>query len=341
MTELFSSAQANEVDKVGVHEAYERWPSLAREGFEVKVELDDIKVNRAFVLAMGGSASGGDIISGWLSDRPGVEVAVFKGQLPIGDLRGTISVACSASGQTEETIQMLRTAVQRHANVISISGGGKLREVSASLGVPHIDMPRGVAPRYMLPFIIFSTLAVLNRGLGLQCEEEAKSAISAMEAEGKGIGLAVPTSENGAKRLALTLLEKTPCIYGARVTRGVGIRFKNVLNENSKKHAHFDGIPDAFHNEIEAWQDPSVDFAPVFLRHSSEGERDRQRADIMFDILSKAGKNPVEVRGRVGPSLGQLVSMVYRLDVASYYTAIGLGRNPFPTDLIDALKRSG
>ncbi len=288
---------------------------------------------------MGGSASGGDIIAGWASDRSGIEIAVFKGKILVADMHDSVAVACSASGQTMETIEMLRAAVQRGARVLAISGGGMVKEEAAKLGVPHIDMPKVVAPRYMLPFIAFSTLAVINRGLGLGCEDEAEDAFSAMEVERKKIVRSVPLSRNGSKRLALALLHKTPSIYGARVTRGVGIRFKNVLNENSKKHAHFDGIPDAFHNEIESWEDPSVAFLPIFLRHPSESDRDRTRADKMVSILRKGGKRPIQVSGRGGTSLARLATMAYRLDVTSYYTAIGLGRDPFPTKLIDTLKK--
>jgi glucose/mannose-6-phosphate isomerase len=339
MSDLFSTARVGKIDSMGVHSTYEKWPALAREGFAAKFELRPKPWKKAFVLAMGGSASGGDIISGWLSDRPGIEVAVFKGPLPVGDMSDALAVACSASGQTEETVQMLKLAVERRATIIAISGGGKVKEVSTRLGVPHIDMPRVVAPRYALPFIVFSTLAVINRGLGLNCESEADGAFRSMEEEGREVSLSVPEESNSAKQLARALLDKTPAIYGARVTRGVGIRFKNVLNENSKKHSHFDGIPDVFHNEIEAWQDPTTDFLPIFLRHSSEVGRDKEREDSMVDMLGRAGKGPVQVRGRGSLSLQQLASMMYRLDMTSYYTAVGLGRDPFPTTLLDALKK--
>lgn len=340
MPDLFSPSRVKKIDPRGVHSTYDEWPRLAREGFGVNVEFSREPMKKAYVLGMGGSASGGDIIAGWLSSRHGVEMSVFKGQLPMRDMSDSIALACSSSGQTEETIEMLHTAVQRHATVLAISGGGKLKETATRLGIPHIDMPKAVAPRYMLPFIVFSTLAVVNKGLALGCEAEAEETFNEMGLEGKVVRLASPLAKNSAKGLALSLVRKTPTIYGARVTRGVGIRFKNVLNENSKKHAIFDGIPDAFHNEIEAWEDPSTAFLPVFLRHSHESERDRTREDRMVDILAKARKSPVEVRGRGRSSLSQLLTMVYRLDMTSYYTAIALGRDPFPTRLIDTLKRN-
>lgn len=341
MDDPFPIAKAQKIDTRDVHETYEKWPALARDGFDVKFDLPKKGLHKAYVLGMGGSASGGDIISGWLTERPGVEMDVFKGRLPIGDMSDSLAIACSASGQTEETIDMLKTAVERHAAAVSISGGGTLKEVSEKLGVPHIKMPKVVAPRYMLPFIIFSTLAIVNEGLRLECEAEVEDAFTAMEAEGRDVAISTIPPKNLAKALAVSFLNKTPCIYAALVAKGAGIRFKNVLNENSKIHAQYVGIPDAFHNEIEAWEDPSNDFVPVFLRHTAEGNRDGPREDRMIRILSKAGKEPIQVRGRGDSDLAQLVSMVYRLDMVSYYLALGLGMDPFPTRLIDAIKRNG
>jgi glucose/mannose-6-phosphate isomerase len=340
MADPFPIALAQKVDTRTVHKTYEKWPSLARDGFKVKFDLHKKTVRRAYVLGMGGSASGGDIIGGWLFGRAGIEFAVFKGNLPVSDLGDALTIACSASGKTEETISMLKTAVDRHANAIAISGGGRLKEISDELGVPHVQMPEVVAPRYMLPFMIFSTLAIVNQGMELSCESEVDDAFLAMDAEGHDVAISESPTKNTAKALAHSILNKTPSIYGAMVTRGVGIRFKNVLNENAKIHSHFVEVPDVFHNEIEAWEDHRSDYAPIFLRHSAESGRDRTREDRMVEILSKAGKSPIQVKGRGESSLAQLVSMVYNLDMVSYYVALGLGRDPFPTKLIDSMKKS-
>jgi glucose/mannose-6-phosphate isomerase len=335
----FTLDRIRSIDRRSVHKTYETWPALARSGFKVEFDLPRAGFRKAYVLGMGGSAAGGDIISSWLSDRPQIEMATFKGQLPIGNLTDALAIACSASGQTGETIEMMKTAVQRGATTVSISAGGKLMDVSRELGVPHVLMPEVVAPRYMLPFIVFSCLSVVNEGLGLDCQGEAEDAFLEMEAEGRAVGVGTPLSENPSKQLAILIMNKTPVVYASRSTRGAGVRFKNVLNENAKKHALYDGMPDAFHNEIEAWEDPSLEFAPLFLRHPSETEGDRARADAMVEILSELRMNPVEIRGRGKSSLAQLVTMVYRLDMTSYYVAIGTGRDPFPTRLIDRLKR--
>jgi hypothetical protein len=201
----FSERRVDRVDTRHVHAAYQKWPSLAKGGFGAQVDIPQSSFRKAYVLGMGGSAAGGDVVAGWLANRPEVEMAVFKGQLPIGNLSDALAIACSASGETEETIEMMKTAVRRGATTVSISNGGKLMEVSRKLRIPHIMTPELVAPRYMLPFIIFACLSVANRGLGLRCETEAKGAISEMETESKEIGLGTPTSANPSKKLALRL----------------------------------------------------------------------------------------------------------------------------------------
>jgi bifunctional phosphoglucose/phosphomannose isomerase len=339
MAELFPKSLADKIDSHSVYKTYERWPELAKEGLQSDVGLGSTKFSKACFMGMGGSAAGGDIVAGWLADRPGVEMMVYKGHMPVRNMKGTLAVACSASGDTAETVEMLHTAVDMGATVVSISGGGALMEISRKLRIHHIKMPKVVAPRYMLPFIVFAAVAVVDSGLGLGSRKEARDSLADMIVEGGELGLHVPFNKNPSKKLASKLLKKTPAIYGDRIVRGVGNRFKNVMNENSKKHSQFDGLPDAFHNEIEAWEDPGTDFLPIFLRHTGEKEFDRERTDKMAKILSGSGKGPVQVRGRGTWTLSQLVTMAYRLDMTSYYAALGLRRDPFPTALIDRLKK--
>lgn len=338
MRDPFSPGRIREFDPKNVYKTYEGWPDMARSGFAVESNLPHTGFRKAYVLGMGGSAAGGEIIASWLSRRPEFEIATFKGQLPVGSMSDALAVACSASGQTVDTIEMMETVVQRGATTISVSAGGKLMEVSKRLGVPHVMMPKVVAPRYMLPFIIFSCLSIINKGLGLDCEDEAEDAFKEMEVEWRAVGIDTPASKNPSKQLSLAIEGKIPVIYGARSTCGPGVRFKNLLNENAKRHAIFAGLPEAFHNEIEAWEDPSVEFVPILLRHADETERDRAGADAMAKILSELKMNPIEVRGRGKSSLAQLVTLVYRLDMASYYVAIATGRDPFPTRLMDRIK---
>ncbi len=338
--EGFSFSRVKRVDTGEVYKAYREWPQQAAKGFEVKFSFPEGSFKKACVVGMGGSAAGGDILAGWLGLRRGVEFSVFKGSLPLIDMKDTLAIACSASGQTQETIEMMKTAAGENATVVCISSGGRLEEEARSLGLEHARMPKIVAPRYMLPFIVFSCLSAANRGLGLGCEAEAAESIDAMKEQSGSLDVETPFAKNGPMQLATKILGQTPAIFGDSVSRGVGVRFKNALNENAKMHAYFDRMPDLFHNEIQAWEGESDRFVPIFLRHSAEVESDSRKAEAMMRILSRVGHRAAEVKGRGTGILSQLMTMVYQLDMASYYAAIALGRNPLRTDLIDRLKKS-
>ncbi len=340
MTDPFSSARIELVDKSRVRDTYMAWPDLAADAFEKAAGIEDRGYRKVYVLGMGGSAAAGDLLGGWLLSRHGVEAEVCKGVIPASDMTGTLGIVCSASGETEETLSMLKTAEDRHATLVCISHGGRLADAAKKRGIRHVQLPEIVAPRFMLPSMVFSCLKVLDSALGVDSSADAREAIDGMRKLQGRIGVDVPLGENPSKEVAVRLMKATASVYGTRVTRGVGVRFKNEMNEVSKRHAVYDEMPELFHNEIEAWEQAGTDFVPVLVRESAESERDGRLADAFTAILTSMGKGPIQVRGVGRSLLARLAGMVYELDLASYYVAIGVGQDPLPTPLIARLKKA-
>ncbi len=336
----FSPELAGRVDREKVIETYRAWPRLAEQGMEVRPDVGLRRYKRVYILGMGGSAAAGDILSSWFFYEHQVDAQVCKGMIGATDLRGSLAIAISASGETEETLSMLKTAADGNATVVSISYGGALAEESEKRGIPHIQMPKVVAPRYMLPFMVFSSVAVADRALGLDSSTEAREAVDGMKRLAAKIDVGVPLGRNPSKQVALRLLQGYPAVYATKSTRGVGIRFKNCVNENAKSHATYDEMPELFHNEVQAWEDRAARFVPVMLRDSTESERDARLAGRFASILGSLGRNPVVVRGAGAALLTRLMTMVYELDLATYYLAVARGNDPFPTRLINRLKES-
>ncbi len=337
----FSSSEIENVDPGGVLSVYRSWPDLADLGASVEIEVPRGRFERVLFLGVGGSASAGDITSGWLSIRHRIPFFVHKGYVPERDLRDSLAIACSASGETKETLDMAEWALQKGAHLISISSGGSLARLSKRRGTSHVDVPKLAAPRYVLPFLLFSTISILRDKFKLGgAGEEVNDAIKEMRQLVKKVDVVSPLARNESKQLAVALLKLTPKIYGSTVTRGAALRFKNALNENAKKHAFVDFAPELFHNEIEAWEGSGENFLPVFLRHPREPGSERARFEAMIREIDSAGVKPIEVRGSGRTDLAQLVSMVYKLEFASYYLAIRRGIDPLPTRLLDKVKRS-
>ena len=85
------------------------------------------------------------------------------GDVPYLDLKDTPS---SVSGQTKETLAMMKTAIDRNASVVSISSGGRIQQVLRRGRSPPHEGAEGPRTEVWLPFMLFSSFAVTNRALG-------------------------------------------------------------------------------------------------------------------------------------------------------------------------------
>lgn len=112
---------------------------------------DHVPTFRQVVVAgMGGSALAGDMCRDWL-DLP-VPLQVVKDYtLPNYVSSETLVIACSFSGNTEETLSAFEDARQKGVFVVVAAGGGQLVE-AAKQGLPYVFMPYdGTTPRMFLP----------------------------------------------------------------------------------------------------------------------------------------------------------------------------------------------
>ncbi len=325
------------VDRSSVYREYMRWPELARLGASVKLKTEVGNLDRVFLVGVGGSAAAGDIVAGWASTKKDVELLVFKGYVPVKDMRNTLVIACSASGNTLETINMAREAVERKAKIVLMSSGGKLEEMSRKWKVEHVPMPKTIAPRYALPFNITAITKIVSEVYSIESNSEIDDALSCMRKERNKLSPDKKEPRNRAIALAKLILGKVPKIYGSRITRGVAIRFKNSLNENAKKHACSETMPELFHNEVEAWEGESSSFVPFILRHSMEKKDEKSRIDRLVSLLCNVSA-PIELRGEGRTSLAELMTLTYLLDFVSYYAAILSGTDPYPTKMIDKMR---
>ncbi len=335
-----SSARINTIDSEKVYEVYRSWPRLAAEGAKVRFDLPRAAYSRAIYLGVGGSASAGDMLSDWLNLRGRLRLIVEKGISHDAELKDALVLVCSVSGNTRETLDAAKLALKRGGTLVTISSGGLLERFARRNGLTHVKVPRVAAPRYSLPHLLFSALRVLEKGFKIEgLEAEVSDSLRALANVGSEIDILTPTASNRSKQLAASIWDSIPKIYGSTITRGVALRFKDALNENAKKHALADSTPELFHNEVEAWEGGPDKFVPIFLRHSSETVGERRRLDAMIRLLRNLKARTLEERGVGRTALAEIVTLAFVLDFASYYVAIANGRDPYPTRLLDELKR--
>ena len=83
-----------------------------------------------------------------------------------------------------------------------------------------------------------------------------------------------------AKEIVLKMENKMPFIYTFPEFEGLALRFKQQLNENSKRHAVYNIIPEMNHNEIVAWNKKNLCSIPVFINLNGTSQQNKKRMQI-------------------------------------------------------------
>jgi glucose/mannose-6-phosphate isomerase len=292
--------------------------------------------NIVFV-GMGGSASAGDLVLDWLSNKIPMPAIVHRDPvLPKFVGSNTLFVALSYSGETRETLTAFREARKRGANLVAIGMGGKLQELCEELDVSFVTVEPAPAPRAALGQMVVATaIALHSHGIIQDPKNEIKLAIRELSRLRNGIKMQVPLSQNPAKRLAESLKGHLPVIFAFRRMASVARRFKNQLAENSKMFAKYSLLPEAGHNEVEAWSSQRLPLSPIFVRDNSESEFERIMLESFRSTITKAGGViPTQLRLKAGTHLGRLLSPVLYLDLVSVYLAFLKGLDPADTPWI-------
>ncbi len=95
----------------------------------VPLPRDWTPIDKVVIGGMGGSAIAGDLAADLAATAPTVPILVIRDhQLPFSLNGRSLFIACSYSGNTEETLTLFHQALENDARVIAISSGGKLSE---------------------------------------------------------------------------------------------------------------------------------------------------------------------------------------------------------------------
>jgi len=129
-------------------------------------------------------------------------------------------------------------------------------------------------------------------------------------------------------------------VYGSADFEAVVRRAKNQFNENSKLPATWAVFPELNHNEIVGYEDNDLnkDAYVLILRDSEESEAMRTRIEATKEIIRSKVKGIVEIHSDGKSKLARTASLLYYVDILSYYLAVAEGKIPEKTDFIDKLK---
>ena len=331
----FKKLKKNDLSKM--HIVYDTWAKRANETYKNSNKSIKLQKTSHLVFAgMGGSGAIGDVFGAILS-KTNIHVSIVKGyNLPNTVNKDTMVIITSVSGDTKETVEILRKSIKIGTKIIVFSGGGKLKELCKIKNIDHINIIKDHSPRASFIKFLFSMLGVLKPILPIE-EKDIMESIRELKKISKTIHSENFSESNQAIQIA-KWIKCTPIIYYPFGLQAAATRFKNSLQENCKMHVITEDVIEACHNGIVAWE-KDRNFQPIFLR----GADDQENTIMLWKALKKyMKKNKIQykeiftVKGNI---LTKLVCMIYLLDYSTIYLSSKLGIDPSPVKSIEFIKK--
>lgn len=335
------------VDTLDMFAAIAGLPEQVAEAADVARRVDGVfpsneEIENVVVLGMGGSGLAGDIVREIAGPFMPVPVVVHKGYgIPNFINENTLVFAVSFSGNTEETLEAATDAVVAGGRLVAVSRGGRLGDLAAQWGVPHIPIADGIPmPRAGIGAVGIPPLVVLDRmGFFPGADSWIESAIEQLRRRRDEL----IADGNPADRLARRIGRELPLVYGGAGLGGLAaMRWKNQFNENSKVAAFWNQVPELTHNEICGWGQHGDVTRQVFrlinLRHDYEHPQIMRRFDLINEFTDEVVADIEEVRAEGDGSLAQLLDLVIFGDFTSWYLAARSGIDPGPVPVLDDIK---
>ncbi|MGA9533520.1 MAG: bifunctional phosphoglucose/phosphomannose isomerase [Anaerolineales bacterium] len=296
------------------------------------------------IAGMGGSAIGADLLAAYSSAEAQLPIAVWRDYGLPGWVQGpdTLVVASSHSGNTEETLSVFESAIERGARVLAVTTGGELAHRAEEEGVPLWRFIHDGPPRAAVGYSFGLLLAALARLRILpDPASELASAVDEMRRQRGTLSSDVPITQNPAKRMAGQLIDRWPTIIGAEYLAPVARRWRTQIAELAKAVAQFETLPEADHNMIAGVEAPESLFGNtmvVFLTARGLHPRNRERTRLTRELLMVEGFNTDQIEGIGEGRLAQQWTALQFGDYVAYFLAMAYGIDPTPVAAIEAFK---
>jgi glucose/mannose-6-phosphate isomerase len=296
------------------------------------------------VIGMGGSAMGGDLLTALVADECRCPVFVLRGYELPAFVSGpqTLVIGCTHSGNTEETLSAFDQARQRGTALLAVTTGGEIARLADGWGAPVLRYAYESQPRAALGYSFILLINLLcHLGCAADKTADLSEAVDVMRVLQREIGPTVPVATNPAKRLAGQLMERLPVVYGAGLMEPVARRWKTQLNENAKRWAFFETMPELNHNAVVGYERSEglrTSAGVIMLRSRYDSQRIQARWRITHDLLLHEGLVADQVHARGQSRLAQMLSLIHYGDLMSVYLALASNVDPTPVSLIAYLK---
>lgn len=287
--------------------------------------------NNIVIAGLGGSGIGGKLTKSYFINKMSVPVeTVSDYSLPAYANNKTLLILCSYSGNTEETLSVFEDGKEKGCKMLIVSAGGKLTEHAETNGIKYYKVIDGFQPRMALGYSFGFLLKIFAELINHDIDSELNEAIENLKDQDQH----QQDAEGILKRFASSLDNKYVIVADAAFA-AVGIRACQQFQENAKKEAFCNVLPEANHNVIESYYG-KLDTNFIFL-NSNSNERVGERFEFVNGLLDKDNNKVVHVMVEE-PTLKMIFAIIHKLDWLSIRIAEETNQNPMEIENIISLK---
>lgn len=334
-------ALATRFDHCDMATVIERLPTH----IEIALEQDIPRVSggpfkRVVLTGLGGSALAADVVNDAFADALRVPISVSRSySLPPCVDQETLVIASSFSGATEEVLHAIEPFPRSTRNLVVLSTGGPLTTLAQTRGCPVVHIPTrqeptGFQPRSALGYTV-TLLARLLHSVGLM--DDPVDEIKAVPQF-----LRETDVRTDAQEVARWLLDKIPVVYTDEshlmsIARVAKVKF----NENSKRPALFNALPEVNHNEMIGFTKSMAPFGVLYLHDPRSHPRIQLRFNVMKRVFERETLRNVafwewQVPGATNAQ--RVFAGLLFADQCSYTLALLDGLDPTPVALVESFK---
>lgn len=273
----------------------------------------------AVVGGMGGSHLAADLLAHAL---PSLGLSAHHDYgLPQAIPAGSMAVAVSHSGNTEETLDFIQAAHAQSVPAAAISTGGKLIEFAATQGIAHVVLPHStLPPRSCVGYHAVALLTLLGR----------TQELAALRA-------AAQTPAMPHAQFVAHLGDGVALVYASQKNAALAEYIKVQLNETAQVPAFVGTFPELNHNEMVATLSSAASRV-VLLRDPSDDPRILRRMDAFAALAAERSiaALPLDMPGE---PLARLVAGVALAQALSAELAAKRQVDPSDASIIEDFKK--
>ena len=319
-----------------MYEIYDNWPEIAENSLNMDFkEIIGENICHIVFAGMGGSGTIGDVFASVLS-KTDIHVDVVKGyHLPKTVKQNSLLICTSVSGNTIETITVLKEGIELGCQIIVFSSDGEMKKICNEKKIEYREITMNHSPRASFVTYLYSMIKVLLPILPISITDVSDSI-----SELKKINEKISSFNLNEKNISLNIanwIKNTPVIYYPWGLESVAIRFKNSLQENSKMHVMLDDIIESCHNGIVSWENDST-LQPILIEGEDDYIKTKERWKIIKEIFLERDISFYEVKSNKGNILTKITQLIYILDYCTIYLAILKNIDPTPVLSINLIK---